>query len=248
MARYIDLSQVIEPEMPVYPGDQKPKLTQTRYLEQDGYTDHRLETGMHAGTHIDVPMHMLANDSYVSDFPPERFAGPGLVLDVRGQQTVFWRPEYYQLIHPDSIVLLWSSHDRLYGSQEYYTNHPIVEEEFARRLVRKNVKMLGIDWPSPDKSPFAVHKLLLAENVLILENLTNLHRLPVEGFEVFAFPLNIKADGSLVRAVARVPGNWDVLNASAGGREQAGYPAYYSSGETREATGGEQKCSTRPKF
>lgn len=239
MARYIDLTQGIETGMPVFPGDRETNLVQTKILARDGHNNHRLEIGMHTGTHIDVPLHMFASDQYVSDYPPQFFVGPGCLLDVRNQQDIFWRPEYQHLIQPDSIVLLCSGHDRFYGSKEYFSDHPRVSQGFARRLVQMKVKMLGIDWPSPDRYPFPVHKMLLAEQVFLLENLTNLHQLPPYGFEVFAFPLKIRADGALVRAVARVAENWDNLNATTGGREQADYPTFYRSSEARESSGGE---------
>jgi kynurenine formamidase len=64
--------------------------------------------------------------------------------------------------------------------------------------------MIGIDWFSPDKEPYPFHKLLLENNILILENLTNLDMLIGKNFKIFAFPLNIHADSSILRAVARI--------------------------------------------
>lgn len=75
----------------------------------------------------------------------------------------------------------------------------------ARFLLSRKVKMLGMDLPSPDEYPFPVHKLLLENNVYILENLTNLDKLlNLSAFEVIAFPLKMRADSSIARVVARV--------------------------------------------
>ena len=50
-----------------------------------------------------------------------------------------------------------------------------------------------------------MHKALLGNGLVIVENLTNLEALPAEGFHVSCFPLAIRdADGSPVRAVAHV--------------------------------------------
>ena len=65
--------------------------------------------------------------------------------------------------------------------------------------------MVGLDTPSPDSAPYAIHKLLFEQNILIIENLKNLESLA--GFnqiEIFAFPLKLDADASPVRIVARV--------------------------------------------
>ena len=56
MSRIIDLSQTIEDNMPVYPGDDPVSLKISRRLAADHYNDHRLTLSMHAGTHIDGPM------------------------------------------------------------------------------------------------------------------------------------------------------------------------------------------------
>ena len=204
MVKLIDLSHIIESIMPVYPGDIETKLVQNKFIQQDYYNNHRLEVSMHAGTHIDSPMHMLDVSTYISELPLESFVGPGCIIDVRGQTTISLKPEYEQMIPPHSIVLLYSGHASLYGTDSYY-DHPSIEMDLCELLVKKNIKVLGVDWASPDKYPFPVHYRLLGQNIYILENLTNLDQLlEVESFEVMALPLKLRADSSLVRAVARV--------------------------------------------
>ena len=64
--------------------------------------------------------------------------------------------------------------------------------------------MLGMDLPSPDKYPFKIHKKLFDNDILIIENMTNLSQLlSVNNFEIIAFPLKIKAGASMTRVVAR---------------------------------------------
>ena len=64
--------------------------------------------------------------------------------------------------------------------------------------------MVCMDSPSPDRHPFEIHKLLLENSILIAENLTNIEKLlHVRKFEVIALPLNILADSSPARIVAR---------------------------------------------
>jgi len=107
-------------------------------------------------------------------------------------------------INPDQIVLFHSGMDRKFGEEEYFYNHPVFEEDLINFLVKQKVKLIGIDWFSPDKEPYPFHKILLENNILILENLTNLKTLIGHDFEIFAFPLKIKADSSIVRAVAGI--------------------------------------------
>ena len=65
--------------------------------------------------------------------------------------------------------------------------------------------MVCLDSPSPDRHPFEIHKLLLENNVLLAENLTNVEALfSVQKFEMMAFPLNLQADSSPARIIARI--------------------------------------------
>ena len=70
-------------------------------------------------------------------------------------------------------------------------------------MITAGVKLVGTDTCSPDYEPFAIHKLLMAHNILIAENLTNLHTLIGSQFEVIALPLSVEADGALARIIAR---------------------------------------------
>lgn len=205
MIKLIDLSQPIETGMPVFPGDTPTTLVQTKFLDRDHHNNHVLRIGMHVGTHLDGPMHLTKSKAHMSDLPLHYFTGEGCVLDVRNQAEIAFRDEFDPLVREDSIVLLHTGHDNLYGTSGYYENYPCVSAELCSFFIKRRIKMLGIDTPSPDRYPFPIHKSLLNAGIYILENLTNVHQLlNVPQFEIIALPLKIKADGSLTRAVARI--------------------------------------------
>jgi len=203
--KLIDLSHEIEDGMPVYPGDTKTNLVQIKYLSTDKYNNHRLDIGMHSGTHIDSPMHLTDCKQYISELPLDPFIADGCVLDAGNQEIIELKPEYDSLVKENSIVLLYTGFDKYYGTKEYYESHPCIGIELCKFLIEKNVKMVGMDTPSPDRYPFEIHKIFFKNNIYILENLTNLGQLLNAGrFEVIAFPLKIRADSSMTRAVARI--------------------------------------------
>ena len=203
--KLVDLSHIIEDNMPVYPGDPNTNLAHIKQFSKDKYNNHKLDINMHAGTHIDSPMHLTDSSKYIFEYPIESFIAEGCVLDVRNEENIKVKPEYHEVVKENSIVLLYTGFDKYYGTKEYYENHPCIDIEFCNFLIKKKIKMVGIDTPSPDKYPFEIHKLLLKNNIFILENLTNLDQLlNADRFEVIAFPLKIKADSSITRAVARI--------------------------------------------
>ncbi len=205
MFNLIDLSHLIEGQMPTYPGDLSTQLLKTKTFETDGFTNYQLEIGMHSGTHLDGPMHLTGQTKFISELPPESFYGEGCLLDVRGERVIGMKDHYRSKIIDRSIVLFYTGYDQKYGTDEYYTGHPEIHPELAEFLIAKQAKIIGMDLPSPDLAPYPIHKKLLDYQVLILENLTNLGSLlKAEQFEVMAFPLKIKADSSPLRVLAKI--------------------------------------------
>jgi kynurenine formamidase len=205
MTKFIDLTQTMEDQMPVYPGDDSVSLKQIKFLQRDKYNNHRLETGMHVGTHLDGPMHLTESKTYISELPLESFAGEGCILDVRKEQIITYKPVYEELIPEEGIVLFYTGLDEIYGTEDYYEHHPTVSVELANLLINKHIKLVGMDMPSPDQYPFEIHKLLLTKGILIIENLTNLKELSLRSkFEIMAFPPKLKTDGAMVRVVAKI--------------------------------------------
>ncbi len=205
MVRLIDLTHEIQHGMPVHPYDMPMRLFQDRFLESDKYNGYRLESGMHVGTHLDGPMHLLARKAFISEFPVERFYGRGCLLDVKGRRLIELKHEYRDIVHKDDIVVLFTGHGAKWGTYAYYQDHPVLSAELARFFVEREIKMVGMDTPAPDVYPFEIHKTLLKNNIFIMENVANLSAIPENtGFEIFAFPLKIRAEASLVRVIARV--------------------------------------------
>ena len=64
--------------------------------------------------------------------------------------------------------------------------------------------MVGMDSASPDYPDFPIHKILLRNDILIIENLTNLHLLAGQQFKIYALPLNLEIDGSPARVIAEL--------------------------------------------
>jgi len=69
-----------------------------------------------------------------------------------------------------------------------------------------------MDLPSPDKYPFEIYKKLLNNDILIIENMTNISKLlTVNKFDIIAFPLKIKAEASMTRVVAKINSSWESI-------------------------------------
>ncbi len=203
--RLMDLSYPIYENMPVHPYDDSVKLYQNKSLAKDHYTNHQIETSMHAGTHIDAPMHLTKCHQYISDYPLDRFIGPASIIDARDEMIITYKESYQDIVKKGDIVLIYTGHHKKYGTKAYYTDHPVIDGKLAKFFIEQHVKVVGMDLPSPDQYPFNIHKMLMEEGIFIIENLNDFTELiSIKRVDIMAFPLKIKAEASMVRVVARL--------------------------------------------
>lgn len=201
----IDLTHVFTNDMPVYPGDACSRLYECANIKEHGACVHSIDSGLHVGTHMDAPMHFIDGGAYICDFPVGNFQQRGVVVDARGHQVIGADLLHGHDLQAEDMVLVRTDWCRRFREDDYYTAYPVIAEDFAHALVAARVSLIGLDTPSPDYEPFAIHKILLAADVLIIENLTNLAAL--EGFKdllIHAYPMKYKAEAAPVRVVAEV--------------------------------------------
>ncbi len=209
----VDLSHAIAPDMTVYPGTEPPVFTPGCSIDEAGFLERQIQFFSHTGTHADAPAHLLKGGKTLDELTIEQFYGPGLLLDLRNLQPPVVGLEqlepFQQQIEAVDFLLLHTGWSRFWGSGQYFAGFPVLSVEAARWLSSLPLKGLGLDTISADSIEsvdYPVHKALLQQDIVIIENLTNLDKLPGKGFDFCCFPLSfIEADGSPVRAVALVP-------------------------------------------
>lgn len=200
---YLDLTHPFTNKMPFYPGDEPPELKQIATIAKDGCNNYQVTTNMHIGTHMDGPLHMIANGKKLSDISVERFFGRGKLIDARGKSKIGEDLLANVSIEAGDIILIMTGFARHFGEPVYYEKYPVITEAFAQKIIEHKVKIVAMDTPSPDREPFKIHKLLLTKEILIIENLVNLeHLMGVAYFEIIALPVKFEADSAPVRVVA----------------------------------------------
>jgi kynurenine formamidase len=204
MPKIIDLTHKFTKSMPVHHLDEQALIEKIRNLDVNKYNDWRLSSGMHVGTHIDGPGHLTDSPVLLSDLSADRFIGKGYLIDARNK-TIDESLLKDLPAEEGLIVLILTGTYKTFGTKEYFDNHPIISANFANELVKHKVKMVGIDFFSPDNYPFEIHKIFFSNNVLIIENLTNLESLlGITNFTVIALPLKTETDSALARVVVIV--------------------------------------------
>lgn len=206
--KIFDLSHPVSEKMPTYFGADKPKLKVQGSVKINGHREMDITYNSHIGTHIDLPAHMLANGKTIDKIKIEKFFGKGIKIDVKNifpnKILISNLSKYKKKINKVDFVLLHSGHSKYWGGEKYLSNFPVLDKTATEWLCDLNIKGIGIDMPSIDaidSEGYANHKKFLKNEILIIENLTNLEKIPYDNFYFSCLPLNIKnADGSPVRA------------------------------------------------
>lgn len=199
----LDLSHTISNETPVYPGDPHILVEVAGEIGKDGFTDHRITFGSHAGTHIDAPAHMIEGGRQLKDYPIERFVRRGVCVDASSGFSVQAVMEID--LWAGDAVLFYTGAGEYFKDEEYWHEYNVLDSACCQLLIDKKVSMVGLEAPSADiEEGFPVHKKLLSADILIVENLINLKALVGKSFEFEALPLKLEKDGAPVRAIARI--------------------------------------------
>ncbi len=176
----IDISQELFSSM-VYPGDCPPTCKRVREIANgDLYNLTELSLSAHNGTHLDAPLHFLADGKDIAQMSLARCIGPCTVAELPAD--------------PDAIkALLQYAKPRL-----LLKNMPALTEETAA-LLGAHLLLLGTEAISVGS--LAVHKQLLQRDVAILEGLVLSHVAPGD-YTLIAPPLKLdSSDGAPCRAV-----------------------------------------------
>ncbi len=209
--KVIDFTQTISEDMPVYPGTEGPELAQANTYEGDGFKETLMTMYSHTGTHMDPPAHLFESGTTLDKMPIEQFVGKGLVIDCTdlgegGIVDISYIDKVKEKADEAEYILFMFGWDKYWGKEEYFGEYPCIDEEVTSYLVETKKKGVGLDCigidPIADEN-LTIHKRLFSNNeMVVIENLTNLSLAGNDLFTFLALPLKWKnADGSPIRAI-----------------------------------------------
>jgi kynurenine formamidase len=201
----IDLSHTLDDSTPTYPEahEKSPLFEQTASIEHNGYANWNLTTGLHLGTHIDAPAHMLMNTNTIDKIPLKQLCCIAHVVDAHEKSIIDSELIESTPCQEGDALIIYTGHDTYYRQPKYFEQHPVLTEQAAHAIIAKKIGLVGFDTPSPDRFPFAIHKLLFSRNIIIIENLTRVQKLlGIRHIMIFALPLKCKTDGAPARVIA----------------------------------------------
>jgi kynurenine formamidase len=223
MADLIDLTLTLGGDrISLVPGLVGVETESIQTHETHARSNQKLCLATHIGTHVDAPFHFVDGATTVENMPLEKYAGPAILLDLRsvskGQEPLTIAEITEAGANPESVkdqivVLFTGWAEAESGGPRFYGHGPYLCTDTAGYLADCGANAVAVDFPI-DKHPdtplstikdFPVHRLLLGQNIPLIENLINLDKLVGKQFELWALPLKLKGgDGAATRAVARI--------------------------------------------
>ena len=204
VSRIFDISTPLDEHTPAYEGDPVFERTVVASISEkgEGYTLSTLSMSAHSGTHVDAPAHFVARGKTIDQIQPRRWVSPAIVIDLPdGGPIAAEQLERQGIRTGDTVLLRANKGSRSDAPPE---SASALTLEAASYLVSRKINMVGIDtlsiesYEDPD---FPVHKRLLRNNVLIIENL-RLEKVDPGRYTLIVAPLLITGgDGAPARAL-----------------------------------------------
>ncbi len=162
----------------VYPGDPQPAFRRIKDFEKgDSSTVTEITLQVHAGTHMDAPIHRIKGGKGMDEVALHKCIGESQVID--------WQDEEKR----------W----QIYLPRVLFKNCDMIDETTARLLLDKQVLFVGVEGQSVGDR--AVHRILLESEIAVLEGAA-LQHVPAGEYTLFAAPMLLAGcDGAPVRAV-----------------------------------------------
>ena len=217
--RIIDLSVPIG-EDTLSPPSGSVRLKLTSFHRGPGFWQgSKVEMVLHTGSHVDFSKHVLEDGETAVDVSLDRVCGDALVVDLSFAEanheiSVADLETHASGVRLGDIVLVrtdWA--EKQWGNfPTYYLESPYCSPQAAQWLIDRGARAIGFDCFSeycarqPDftSEEFIIHKIILENGAILMQQMTNLSQLPTEGrFKFFAPFIKMRgAEGAPARFFA----------------------------------------------
>ena len=199
-----DLTHVFSPRTPVFPAFKPIQIRPKFSIAKDGFFANEVTFDEHTGTHLDAPVHFVANAVTADKLPADKFFAPLAVMSIAGRaakdadallsvdDVLAWEKQHGRL-PAGAFVAMHSGWDAKVATVDRFLNKdakgtmhaPGFSEEVARFLVKeRDIVGAGVDTLSLDAasaSRFVAHLALLGAGKYGVELLANLGAVPPSG-------------------------------------------------------------------
>lgn len=206
----IDVSMPIKPGAVFRLGTPPVEISLRRFHhESEGdYESVMLSLSAHTATHVDL----VYREKSIA---LERMLGSGKLMDatrLSGDEIRLPDVEDQVEVHRGDFVFFRTDWSQFADTDEYY-RHPELASDVLEWLISKEVNAVGIDalGLGRGRRHGDYDRLLVKNDIFVIENLVNLSAIPQKEFRVYCFPLRIAdSDAIPARVVVEVGADSDL--------------------------------------
>jgi arylformamidase len=201
--RILDVSVPVRPAMVTYPGDPSVELDRVTSIgEGAAFNVSRLSFSVHTGTHVDAPVHVVADGAGVDELPVSVLVGPATVFDLTSASALDASTLAAAGVGGER-VLLKTGNSQLWSRESFVEDFLELDEDAARLLVESGVRLVGVDYLSVGDE--ATHRVLLEAGVVAVEGL-DLSSVEAGEYGLVCAPLKlVGSDGAPARVFLTSP-------------------------------------------
>ncbi|NQU75419.1 MAG: cyclase family protein [Planctomycetes bacterium] len=216
--KIVDLSAPLGPNTYAYPADPQYRKTWHARLGSSDFDSgsdanvSKVEMGLHCGSHVDAPLHFLADGRDVASMPLEMFFGPAVAIDcpkLPGQDVTAEDLAGVDVRRGDIVLFRTGWEERSGTAALFEGQWPGLSVEVIETLIARGVKkavggdIVSADSPAGIAAGAPAHVKALTAGMVIFEGLINLKSVVGKRFTFIGLPLKIvEGEASPVRAIA----------------------------------------------
>jgi len=204
---WIDVSVPVRSGMVHWPDN--PPIEVVRVMDiarGDPATVTRLSLGVHTGTHVDAPVHFLADGAGVDAISFDQLLGEARVVEVTDGPSI--GAAQLRPVDPrpgERLLFKTRNSARCWQTDRFLSDYVYLSTEGAALLAERRVRTVGIDYLSIAGMEEGVptHRALLEHGICIIEGL-DLSSVQPGSYELLCLPLRLAgADGAPARVLLR---------------------------------------------
>jgi arylformamidase len=205
---WMDISVTIKAGMAHWPDNPKIKVDKMLSMDRgDVCNVSVLSLGSHTGTHMDAPLHFIANGKSLDKMPLDATIGPARVIEIKDREAVKFEEIAKCKFKPGERILFKTRNSaKSWKSDNFDEDFVYISKEAAAFLAKSKIRTVGIDYLSVGgyrKDGVETHHALLGAGIWIIEGL-NLSKVKPGKYELCCLPLKVlNSDGAPARALLR---------------------------------------------
>ncbi len=205
---WIDVTAPLHAGTPHWPDQPDVKLERMVSMDDGAVCNvSMLHMSVHTGTHMDAPLHFVANGIGMDQMPLEATIGPCRVVEIKDKESIKVKHlKPLKLREGERLLIKTINSKRCWNDSKFYEDFVYISQDAAAYMVEHGIMTVGVDYLSVGgffKDGIETHHHLLRACVWIIEGL-NLSKVKPGKYDLLCLPLKtLNCDGAPARVLLK---------------------------------------------